>query len=163
MTNYFSLLRLIHYSVDALMHRADGWLARQNVDLVRSNGNYIIASFTGQLLFKTGNGTMYFQVTVSVRLVFLKVGEIDTVKETFTADVYIQARWREPKFDHQTELVRDCISISYLNVSRLIVHSLLGPTEALHNSLKSRPKCYTINCGIRQLCSIHLFPQSFIN
>ena len=29
----------------------------------------------------------------------MKLGEIDTVKETFTADVFIQARWREPSLD----------------------------------------------------------------
>ena len=36
---------------------------------------------------------------VYIQVVFIKVGEIDTVKETFTADVFIQARWREPKLD----------------------------------------------------------------
>ena len=40
-----------------------------------------------------------------VHVVFLKVGEIDTVKETYTADVFVQARWREPLFDGQTNLV----------------------------------------------------------
>ena len=34
-----------------------------------------------------------------VQVVFLKLGEIDTIKETFTADVFIQARWREPRLD----------------------------------------------------------------
>jgi len=29
----------------------------------------------------------------------MKLGEIDTVKETFSADVFIQARWREPHLD----------------------------------------------------------------
>jgi len=46
------------------------------------------------------------KVTVFVHVVFLKVGEIDTVKETYTADVFVQARWREPLFDGQTNLVR---------------------------------------------------------
>jgi len=36
---------------------------------------------------------------VYVQVVFLKLGEIDTIKETFTADVFIQARWREPRLD----------------------------------------------------------------
>jgi len=45
------------------------------------------------------------KVTVFVHVVFLKVGEIDTVKETYTADVFVQARWREPLFDGQTNLV----------------------------------------------------------
>ena len=34
-----------------------------------------------------------------IQVVFIKLGEIDTVKETFSADVFIQARWREPTLD----------------------------------------------------------------
>jgi hypothetical protein len=36
------------------------------------------------------------QVTVEIRLVFLKIGEIDTLKEQFQAEAFIQARWCEP-------------------------------------------------------------------
>jgi len=39
------------------------------------------------------------QTTVYVQVVFMKLGEIDTIKETFSADVFIQARWREPRLD----------------------------------------------------------------
>jgi hypothetical protein len=38
----------------------------------------------------------FFQVTVELRLVFLKIGEIDTLKEQFQAEAFIQARWSEP-------------------------------------------------------------------
>ncbi|XP_022334395.2 cys-loop ligand-gated ion channel-like [Crassostrea virginica] len=34
-----------------------------------------------------------------IKVVFLKVGEIDTLKEFFVADVFIQIRWREPSLD----------------------------------------------------------------
>ena len=46
-----------------------------------------------------------FQTVVSVRVSFLKVGEIDTIKESFTADIQLQVRWREPAFDQQTDIV----------------------------------------------------------
>lgn len=36
---------------------------------------------------------------VYIQVVFIKLGEIDTVKETFSADVFVQARWREPTLD----------------------------------------------------------------
>lgn len=42
--------------------------------------------------------------TVYIRVVFLKVGEIDTVKEKYFADVFVQARWREPALDHSQHL-----------------------------------------------------------
>ncbi len=35
-------------------------------------------------------------MTVELRLVFLKIGEIDTLKEQFQAEAFIQARWSEP-------------------------------------------------------------------
>ena len=39
------------------------------------------------------------KTTVYVTVVFLKIGEIQTIKEYFEADVYIQAKWREPVLD----------------------------------------------------------------
>ena len=32
-------------------------------------------------------------------MVFLKIGEIDTLKEQYSADTFIQAKWREPALD----------------------------------------------------------------
>ena len=43
---------------------------------------------------------IHLQRTVYIRVVFLKVGEIDTVKENYFADVFVQSRWREPNLDH---------------------------------------------------------------
>ena len=37
---------------------------------------------------------------VFIKVVILKVGEIETVKEYYEADVFIQARWREPVLDN---------------------------------------------------------------
>ncbi|XP_062603135.1 uncharacterized protein LOC134264891 [Saccostrea cucullata] len=36
---------------------------------------------------------------IYLKVSILKILEIDTLKETFTADVFYQARWREPKLD----------------------------------------------------------------
>ncbi|XP_063437516.1 uncharacterized protein LOC134718757 isoform X3 [Mytilus trossulus] len=38
---------------------------------------------------------------VFIKVHFLKIGEIDTVKEKYTADIFIQARWREKQLDHK--------------------------------------------------------------
>ena len=37
---------------------------------------------------------------VYVTVVFLKIGQIETIKEYFEADVYLQAKWREPVLDN---------------------------------------------------------------
>lgn len=49
---------------------------------------------------------MFLQVTVYIRVVFLKIGEIDTLKENFMADAFIQARWREPALDGKASQVQ---------------------------------------------------------
>ncbi|KAL8592371.1 hypothetical protein ACOMHN_044307 [Nucella lapillus] len=40
-------------------------------------------------------------IKVQVCVQFFKVGEIDTLKEQYTADVIVRARWREPSLDGQ--------------------------------------------------------------
>ncbi|KAM7537317.1 hypothetical protein Aperf_G00000076481 [Anoplocephala perfoliata] len=39
------------------------------------------------------------KVVVEVRVVFLKIGEIDTLKEFYQADTFLQTKWREPRLD----------------------------------------------------------------
>lgn len=43
------------------------------------------------------------QVKVQICVQFFKVGEIDTLKEQFTADVVVKAKWREPTLDGQNK------------------------------------------------------------
>ncbi|KAK2146857.1 hypothetical protein LSH36_581g00001 [Paralvinella palmiformis] len=43
------------------------------------------------------------QKDVYVRVVFIKIGEINTIQETFFADTFVQARWRESKLDGDGE------------------------------------------------------------
>ncbi|CAH8491057.1 unnamed protein product [Schistosoma haematobium] len=43
------------------------------------------------------------KVSVQIRVVFLKIGEIDTLKEIYHADAFIQAKWREPRLDGKTD------------------------------------------------------------
>ncbi len=46
-----------------------------------------------------------FQRIVYVRCVFLKIGSVDTVKEKFAADVFVQAKWREVALDTKSVVV----------------------------------------------------------
>uniref|UniRef100_A0A5K3EFU9 Neur_chan_LBD domain-containing protein n=1 Tax=Mesocestoides corti TaxID=53468 RepID=A0A5K3EFU9_MESCO len=43
------------------------------------------------------------KVTVEVRVVFLKIGEIDTLKEMFRADAFIQTKWPEPRLNGKSD------------------------------------------------------------
>jgi len=42
----------------------------------------------------------YEMPRVYLRTVFMKVGQIETIKELYEADLFIQARWREPELDY---------------------------------------------------------------
>jgi len=57
------------------------------------------------------------QVVIKVRTIFLKVGEIDTMKDRFAADVFVQAKWREPMLDHKLEMVSVPERLHYSNFS----------------------------------------------
>ena len=46
------------------------------------------------------------QVKVEIVVQFFKVGEIDTLKEQYNADVIVKAKWREPSFDGKNAMVR---------------------------------------------------------
>ena len=48
-----------------------------------------------------------FQVKVEIVVQFFKVGEIDTLKEQYSADVIVKAKWREPSFDGQNTMVNE--------------------------------------------------------
>ena len=50
-----------------------------------------------------------FQVIVELRVVFLKIGEIDTLKEQYSADTFMQAKWREPALDGKSIEVSGCM------------------------------------------------------
>ncbi|XP_046574337.1 LOW QUALITY PROTEIN: cys-loop ligand-gated ion channel-like [Haliotis rubra] len=43
------------------------------------------------------------QVRVYIRVVFLKIGEVNTLKEKYAADVFLQARWEQPKHYKQLD------------------------------------------------------------
>jgi hypothetical protein len=82
---------------------------------------------------------------VYIRVVFLKVGDIDTVKETFTADIFVQARWREPLLDGQTHLQPDEIVWSKIwNPQLYVDNSLSEPKETLWRTVmwKNKKEAY---------------------
>ncbi|GAA55530.1 hypothetical protein CLF_108236, partial [Clonorchis sinensis] len=40
-----------------------------------------------------------FKARVELMLIFVKIGQVDTVNERYQADIFLQARWREPLLD----------------------------------------------------------------
>ncbi len=45
-------------------------------------------------------------------MVFLKIGEIDTLKEFYQADAFLQTKWREPRLDGKPPEVKRLKSYS---------------------------------------------------
>ena len=55
---------------------------------------------------------------VELRLVFLKIGDIDTKEQLFEAEVFLQAKWHEPKLDELADKVCDHLLPSCVLVER---------------------------------------------
>jgi hypothetical protein len=39
------------------------------------------------------------QTPVTIRVMFMKIGSIDTIHDRYSADIMIQTKWREPSLD----------------------------------------------------------------
>ncbi|KAL4216649.1 hypothetical protein ACF0H5_024372 [Mactra antiquata] len=72
------------------------------------------------------------QVYVSV--VFMKLGEIDTIKEFYEADIYVQARWREPLLDRTRTQVSDFKQ--FWNPELIIQNGMAEPKESKWNEIR---------------------------
>ncbi|XP_005111291.2 cys-loop ligand-gated ion channel [Aplysia californica] len=73
---------------------------------------------------------LHKQVKVQVCVQFFKVGEIDTLKEQYTADVIVRARWREPSLDGKLQESGDITDIKkYWNPKLYIENSYGDPKE----------------------------------
>ena len=44
------------------------------------------------------------QVMVDVCVTFLKIGDVDTLREHYDADIMIKAKWREPRLDKDKQV-----------------------------------------------------------
>lgn len=54
--------------------------------------------FTTSVLFRN-SFCLTSQARVELMLIFVKIGQVDTVNERYQADIFLQARWREPLLD----------------------------------------------------------------
>ncbi|KAK3082872.1 hypothetical protein FSP39_007612 [Pinctada imbricata] len=75
------------------------------------------------------------KVKVQICVQFFKVGEIDTLKEQFTADVVVKAKWREPSLDGQNQ-TSETVEFGKLWNPKLYIENSLGdPKEQLRYRL----------------------------
>ncbi|XP_048778751.1 cys-loop ligand-gated ion channel-like isoform X2 [Ostrea edulis] len=75
------------------------------------------------------------KVKVQICVQFFKVGEIDTLKEQFTADVIVKAKWREPTLDGQNK-TSESIEFNKLWNPKLYIENSLGdPKEQIRYRL----------------------------
>ncbi|ELT87187.1 hypothetical protein CAPTEDRAFT_221884 [Capitella teleta] len=93
--------------------------------------------YSEQLITRNGSGltpTAIFeriasQVNVKVQIVFLKLGDIDTVNELFNASIFVQARWSDPSLDDATK-AGQVVELSDPSwVPKLSIQNAIGQTE----------------------------------
>ncbi|XP_012944007.1 uncharacterized protein LOC106013283 [Aplysia californica] len=68
--------------------------------------------------------------TVEVKVVFLRVADIDTISQQFEADVHIQARWQEKQFKGMTEKELDVVEFSQCWDPQLKILNILGGLDS---------------------------------
>ncbi|XP_013085243.1 cys-loop ligand-gated ion channel-like isoform X3 [Biomphalaria glabrata] len=71
---------------------------RKAIADLSQNGNIALLRFHKDTHSLT---KLNYKIKVQVCVQFFKVGEIDTLKEQYTADVIVRSRWREPSLDGQ--------------------------------------------------------------
>ncbi|ELU17487.1 hypothetical protein CAPTEDRAFT_215265 [Capitella teleta] len=71
----------------------------------------------------------YAKVVVELRVVFLKIGEIDTLKEQYSADTFIQAKWRESSLDGRTSEELKRIDLECFWNPLLFIENVLSETK----------------------------------
>lgn len=69
------------------------------------------------------------KVTVTIRVLFLKIASIDTLHDRFSADVVIHTRWREPAFDAAKKSTEDVDWSQYWD-PKLSVDNVIGEAKA---------------------------------
>lgn len=76
---------------------------------------------------------------VHIHLCFLKIGEIDTQKEHFGADIVLQARWREPALDEKSENQLKTVEFNKLwNPQLYIEDTVSEQKESISNTHSAR-------------------------
>lgn len=74
-------------------------------------------------------------VKVEIVVQFFKVGEIDTLKEQFNADVIVKAKWREPTLDGQ-QTTAEAVDFNRLWSPKLYIENSLGdPKEQIRHRI----------------------------
>ncbi|CAH8469114.1 unnamed protein product [Heterobilharzia americana] len=72
------------------------------------------------------------KVSVQIRVVFLKIGEIDTLKEIYHADAFIQAKWREPRLDGKTDESLRKIDLQRCWNPLILIDNILSESKEQH-------------------------------
>ncbi|XP_076460166.1 cys-loop ligand-gated ion channel-like [Babylonia areolata] len=81
------------------------------------------------------------KIKVQVCVQFFKVGEIDTLKEQYTADVIVRARWREPSLDGQLQEQGDMVEPGrYWNPKLYIENAYGDPKEQFRHRVMFNEK-----------------------
>ncbi|PVD38998.1 hypothetical protein C0Q70_01623 [Pomacea canaliculata] len=82
------------------------------------------------LMYRRRSTSVVTDIKVLVCVQFFKVGEIDTLKEQYTADVIVRARWREPSLDGQLSEQGDMLEPGkYWNPKLYIENAYGDPKE----------------------------------
>lgn len=136
-----SLEKTMQVHLETLRRKRNAEPQGQDDKLVPAAPKAVVRSYSS--LKKDGNTaasktgpTRPDKVTVQVRIILLKVGDVDTLRDKFTADAFIQAKWREPLMDGRFKLQNEPINWDLYWNPRLWMENQLGdPKESVWHSI----------------------------
>lgn len=84
---------------------------------------------------------------VQIRIIFLRVGEIDTLNEKFFAEILVESKWEEPDLSVEFDLSSGLLQLSneekelsniskYWNPKIYIENCLNDPKQTVHHKIK---------------------------
>ncbi|KAK3107447.1 hypothetical protein FSP39_014831 [Pinctada imbricata] len=86
-----------------------------------------IASIVLYLIIQLVFTVIVLMTRIFLKVVFLKLSDIDTVKEQFSAEIFVQARWRELSLDHGKD--KDKPDLRTYWEPKLIIQNVVSTTR----------------------------------
>ncbi|CAI9729320.1 cys-loop ligand-gated ion channel-like isoform X3 [Octopus vulgaris] len=103
--------------------------------------SYLEKLFSFNTVSFNRNIRRFNEVRVQIVVQFAKVGEIDTLKEQYSADVIVKGKWREPALDGQTHTALEGIDIKKYWSPKLYIENTLGdPKENIRHRVNFNDK-----------------------
>ncbi|CAD5125780.1 DgyrCDS13991 [Dimorphilus gyrociliatus] len=133
----------MNVSMSSVLSAVRNFSLRRQSDIVADQARLETVSNLFDCLLDSENGTTDInalgrRIRVYMSVTFLKIGEIDTLKEQYEADVLIKSRWREPTLDKKSSTENNSTIDwrKFWNPKLFIENTIGDPREFIYRNVK---------------------------